>query len=165
MEPKEYLNKKIGISFGVVVICAVLAVTIFEEMKNNNVATNASVTSPVATPVTTTTVSQTTTTVTTNSAYKDGTYSASGSYMSPGGEDSVQVTLTLKNDDITSINTTASAGDGTSRRYQSSFLSGYKQYVIGKNIADINLTSISGSSLTPIGFDEALTQIKAEAKA
>jgi len=51
-----------------------------------------------------------------------------------------------------------------SQHYQSRFLSGYKQYVVGKNISSVNLTNVSGSSLTPIGFDNALTQIKAQAK-
>ncbi len=85
--------------------------------------------------------------------------------MSPGGEDQISVTLTLANDIITGISATEGAGDGTSRRYQNAFLSGYKQYVIGQNIANVNLTRVSGSSLTPIGFDDALAQIKAQAKA
>ncbi len=101
----------------------------------------------------------------TASVYKDGTYSATGSYMSPGGEDQIMVTLTLTNDVITSVSVTPAAGDRTSERYQNYFISGYKQYVIGYNIASVNLTYVSGSSLTPIGFDDALSQIEAQAKA
>lgn len=98
------------------------------------------------------------------STYKDGTYSADGNYNSPGGPDSISVTLTLKNDIVTDANVMPHPGDGTSARYQSMFVSGYKQYVIGKDISSLNLTKVSGSSLTPIGFDQALVQIKAQAK-
>ena len=85
--------------------------------------------------------------------------------MSPGGEDQVTVTLTLAHDVITSVNVTPGAQDRTSQRYQDRFISGYKQYVVGKNIASVNVGVVSGSSLTPIGFNDALTQIKAQAKA
>ena len=101
----------------------------------------------------------------TASVYTDGTYTATGSYMSPGGEDQISITLTLAKDIISSVSATPAAGDRTSQRYQNAFISGYKQYVVGKNIADVNLTRVSGSSLTPMGFNDALTQIKAQAKA
>jgi len=45
------------------------------------------------------------------------------------------------------------------------FISGYKPYVIGKNIDTISLDRVSGSSLTPAAFNEALGQIKTEARA
>jgi len=99
------------------------------------------------------------------SIYKNGTYSATGSYMSPGGEDQIAVTLTLKNDIVTSVSATPEAGDRMSARFQNMFISGYQQYVIGKNISSLNLTKVSGSSLTPKGFDSALAQIKSQAKA
>jgi hypothetical protein len=56
------------------------------------------------------------------------------------------------------------ASDGRSERYHNMFISGYQQYVVGKNIASVYLTKVSGSSLTPSGFDDALTQIKSQAK-
>ena len=99
------------------------------------------------------------------SVYKDGTYTATGSYMSPGGNEQITVTITLANDIITSSSVTAGAYDHTSLRYQDMFISGYKQYVTGQNIANVNLTYVSGSSLTPAGFNSALAQIKAAAKA
>jgi hypothetical protein len=101
----------------------------------------------------------------TASVYTNGTYTATGSYMSPSGEDTISVTLTLANDIITSISVTPGVGGRTSQKYQNDFISGYKQYVIGQNITSVNLTRVSGSSLTPIGFNDALAQIKAQAKA
>lgn len=97
--------------------------------------------------------------------YKNGTYSATASYMSPGGQDQVAVTLTLINDIITDVSVTPTANDSTSRKYQGRFVSGYKQYVVGQNISTVKLTIVSGSSLTPIGFNSALELIKAQAKA
>lgn len=101
----------------------------------------------------------------TASVYKNGTYTATGSYGSPGGQEQIAVTLTLANDIITSSSVTPEAGDRTSLRYQNAFISGYQQYVVGQNIASVNLTYVSGSSLTPIGFDNALASIKSQAKA
>ncbi len=97
--------------------------------------------------------------------YRNGTYSATGSYSSPGGQDQVAVTLTLANDIITSVSVTPQAGDRTSQRYISKFLSGYQQYVVGQDISTLSLGRISGSSLTPIGFNNAISQIRAQAKA
>lgn len=97
--------------------------------------------------------------------YKDGTYSATGSYMSPGGYDEIGVTLTLSKDIVTSVTATNGAGDGTSSRYEDRFISGFKSYVVGQNIADVYLTKVSGASLTPKGFNDAIAQIKTKAKA
>ena len=95
--------------------------------------------------------------------YKDGTYSATGDYMSPGGPDSLSVTLTLKNGLVTDVNAEKGANDPRSSRYQDRFLSGYKAYVIGKSIDTLHLDSVSGSSLTPEGFNDAVNKIKTQA--
>ena len=176
MNPQSTFHKKIGILIAGIVVC-VVAVVIFLGEGSAPVprvaTTDTSIPTPAPTPVSTPTPVTPVTTPTppvatpvkkTVSVYKDGTYSATGLYMSPGGEDQVAVTLTLANDIITSVTVTPTAGDHTSQRYQNRFVSGYKQYVIGKNIASVNLTVVSGSSLTPIGFNTALAQIKAQAK-
>ena len=117
------------------------------------------------------TVSNTTTVVDTTkktvvaSLYKDGTYTATGSYLSPGGEDQIGVTLTVKNDIVTAVSVNPMAGDNTSARYQQMFVSGYKTYVIGKNLSTLNVGKVSRSSLTPRGFNDAVAQIRTQAKA
>ncbi len=185
MQPEDTFHKTLGITVGIIVVFVVGSVTLFEEISNSAapspVADSIATPSPSVEPVTPTPSPL----ISTNKpvsvpavtqippvdvpkqtayVYKNGTYSATGSYMSPGGEDQVAVTLTLTNDMITAVSVTPTAQDGTSRRYESRFVSGYKQYVLGKNIADVNLTNVSGSSLTPIGFNDALAQIKAKAK-
>ena len=119
---------------------------------------------PITNPPATINTPQAITTKKTAYAYKNGTYSATGSYMSPGGQDQIAVTVTIANDIITDASVAVKSADYTSQKYIGKFLSGYKQYVIGKDISSLNLTRVSGSSLTPIGFDNALSQIKAQAK-
>jgi hypothetical protein len=49
--------------------------------------------------------------------------------------------------------------------YQGLFIANYKQYVIGKSIDSLNLSEVSGSSLTSSGFNAAVAEIKAQASA
>lgn len=96
-------------------------------------------------------------------SYDSGTFTASGSYSSPGGTERVEVRLTLDADVITAVEVTPKAASPTSKQYQSSFVSGIADVVVGKNIDEINVSKVSGSSLTSKGFNEAIEQIKAEA--
>lgn len=97
-------------------------------------------------------------------SYKDGTYKSTGKYITPGGERQIDVKLTLSRGSITDITVTPTAEDATSQRFQGEFANNYKGMVIGKNIDEVVLTKVSGSSLTPKGFTNALEQIKLEAK-
>lgn len=98
------------------------------------------------------------------SLYEDGEYSAKGNYVSPGGPREIEVILTLNNDVITEAEFKGSATDAPSIRFQKEFADNYKALVIGKNIDELSLTKVSGSSLTPKGFNDALEKIKAEAQ-
>ncbi len=96
------------------------------------------------------------------SKYKDGTYTASSSYSVPEGTEQITVTLTIADDIVVDATVVNDASRGDSRKYQSRFQSGYKAQVIGKNIDDIQLSRVSGSSLTPRGFNSALAKIKTQ---
>lgn len=101
-----------------------------------------------------------------SSTYKDGTYSVTAAYRVPEeAPQSIGVELTLKNDVIVDVTVTAKATDNTSMMYQNTFIAGYKTFVVGKNIADVQLSKVSGSSLTPKGFNDALNAIKTQAEA
>ena len=102
---------------------------------------------------------------TTATLFKDGTYSATGTYASPGGSESIDVTLSLKENVITSVVVTPKAENPASKNWQTRFISGVEKVVVGKKISEINLDEVSGSSLTPIGFMDALEKIKLEAGA
>lgn len=104
-------------------------------------------------------------TATTSSTYKDGTFSATVSYGTPGGPQDLGVTVTLKSDVITDVSVTEGAKDAVSQKFQDDFVAGYKTLVVGKKIEDVQLTKVSGSSLTPKGFNDALSAIKVQAAA
>lgn len=99
-----------------------------------------------------------------SSVYEDGTYTASGDYASPAGPESIAVTLTVKNDIVSSVSITKNATNETSINFQGLFAAGISGQVVGKSLDEIgNYSSVNGSSLTPNAFDAALASIKADA--
>ncbi|GAC53050.1 FMN-binding protein [Gordonia amicalis] len=99
----------------------------------------------------------------TGDQYKNGEYTAEGGYISPGGPQKVGVTVTLSNDVITAVSVDTSQTKGPSVEYQGKFAGGISDVVVGKNIDDIDVDKVSGSSLTSGGFNEAIEKIKQEA--
>lgn len=97
-------------------------------------------------------------------SYEDGTYTMVGNYTSPGGEEELKVTLTLENGIVTESDVTVMATRPISKTRQEDFKENYSSEVVGKSIAELNLGKVSGSSLTPKGFNDAVEKIKAEAK-
>lgn len=98
-------------------------------------------------------------------AYKDGTYTADGTYRSPAGAESVSVTLTLEDGIVTAAEFTGDATNQKSIAMQKAFSEGYEASVVGKSLDEVSVAVVNGSSLTGKGFMEAVTAIKAEAKA
>ncbi len=101
----------------------------------------------------------------TASGYKDGIYAATGRYETPEETEAIGVRLTLANGLVTVAEVTSLARTPESKEYQGMFTSGYRPYVVGKSISDLKLTRVAGSSLTPKGFNAAVEQIRAQAKA
>ncbi len=104
-------------------------------------------------------------TTTASATYKDGTYSAIGNYVSPAGPETIDVTLTVEGGIVTAATVDSNATNPGTEMWQGKFISGYKEQVIGKKLADLSLTNVSGSSLTPKGFNEAVAEIRVEAAA
>jgi hypothetical protein len=76
------------------------------------------------------------------------------------------VTVTLASNKITTVSIDSSSiTSGTSYEYTSLFADGINQAVDGQNINDVQVGRISGASLTPIGFNNALQTIKNDAQA
>jgi len=98
-------------------------------------------------------------------AYADGTYDAEGSYTSPGGNESVGVELTLESGIVTAVTVTPESENPTGQEYQSRFASGISGEVVGKSLDELDVTKVSGSSLTSGGFNDAVETIKADAAA
>lgn len=169
MEPQNSSKKFIGIIVGMIVLAGVAAVSFLGGKEKTEVVIDDQSSDVVPqNPVTETPVTSTPSTKpkpVATTVYKDGTYTANGSYMSPGGKDTISVKITIKNDIITSSSVSVVSADNTSKGYINEFISGYKQYVVGKNISSVSVSKISGSSLTPEGFNSALKSIKTQAKA
>lgn len=95
--------------------------------------------------------------------YKDGTYSADGNYVSPNGTETVGVQVTLAAGKVTDVQITQHPSNPNTRKFQGQFAGGIAAQVVGKNIDELNVSKVSGSSLTSGGFNQALAKIKAEA--
>lgn len=150
-------NFPIGVVAAAVVVAVGLGAFVYSSKKN---------TSPTATPVeSTTTTSETIGSTIHADSYKDGTYTAVGTYTSPAGPEEIDVKLTVKDNVVTDAEVTPKATNPKSKFMQGAFAGGYKEFVIGKKVNDITLTKVSGSSLTPMGFNAALEKIKSEAQA
>lgn len=96
--------------------------------------------------------------------YADGQYEAIGQYTSPGGGETIDVSITVEDNIITDVAVVPNARLPISARYQGQFRDGVGAEVIGKNLNEVQLDVVSGSSLTPIGFNNALDQIRAQAE-
>lgn len=100
---------------------------------------------------------------TTRSTLKDGVFTTKGTYSTPGGAESINLTVILKNDIIVNVELQQNASRGDSAIYQAKFASGYKPFVQGKDIKEIKLTRVAGSSLTSDGFNQAIENIRRDA--
>ncbi|KQO99493.1 hypothetical protein [Leifsonia sp. Leaf264] len=98
-----------------------------------------------------------------SSSYTDGEYTETGDYTTPGGQEDVTVTITLADDIVTAVEVTGSATSGNSKQYQSAFISGIAAEVVGKDIDDLDVSKVAGSSLTSSGFNAALDAIRSDA--
>ena len=98
------------------------------------------------------------------STYKNGNYSATGTYNSPGGHETLRVTIDMANDVITALAVTSVKIDSTAAAYETAFEGGIQDIVVGKDIDSLNVGPVAGSSLTSIGFNRAITTIKGLAK-
>lgn len=97
--------------------------------------------------------------------YADGTYTQVGSYNSPAGPESVNVSITLAGDVITGVSVTPLAENTTSLKFQQQFAGGIASVASGVRLEDLNgVSAVSGASLTSKGFNSALASIKASAQ-
>lgn len=97
------------------------------------------------------------------SGYKDGTYSADGMYTSPNGQETVGVELTLKGGAVSAVNITVHPSNPNTKKFQGQFASGIATQIVGKKLDDLNVSNVSGSSLTSGGFNQAVEAIKSQA--
>lgn len=153
-------NKFIGLIIIVVIAVVIGGLTLTKNNKDEN--------SQNTNTVTTTTESSTSNSVNPKSSstgtFKDGTYTSNGQYESPGGDESIDVTITIKDGKIESSSVATQAASRESMEYQDDFESNYKKQVVGKDISTLKIGKVAGSSLTSQGFNDALDKIRNQAK-
>lgn len=96
--------------------------------------------------------------------FANGTFTAQGSYRSPGGSDTIEVTAVIKDDLLTDISVEKVIASRVSTGYIERFARNIGNEVIGQPIKGLTSPSrVSGSSLTSRGFNAALETIRTEA--
>ena len=98
-----------------------------------------------------------------DATYTDGEYTATGDYQSPGGAETVTVTLTLADNVVTALDVTGSGSTPNAKKFQGEFIENISAEVVGQRIDSLNVSKVAGSSLTSGGFNDAIDQIKADA--
>ncbi|MFT4219954.1 MAG: FMN-binding protein [Microbacterium sp.] len=99
------------------------------------------------------------------STYADGSYTAEGTYATPETVETINVTVALESDTITEVDVTGDPQRPESEKYQAEFIGGIEGEVVGKDIDEIAVSRVAGSSLTSGGFNQAIEQIKQQAAA
>ena len=95
--------------------------------------------------------------------YADGTYTADGSYQTPETVESVTVTLTIADGVLKEVEVTGDPQAPETEQYQSKFIGGIADEVVGVALDDLKVSRVSGSSLTSGGFNAAVESIKEQA--
>lgn len=100
---------------------------------------------------------------TSTGSYKNGTYTASTSYMVPRGTNTINVTLTIVDGVITSISTKHTSNDHESALYIDSFDSDIDDATTGESLSGFSVSRIGGASLTTDAFNDVLDTIRTDA--
>ena len=125
--------------------------------------TDASEETPAAATSESSSTSTARTTAASTGKYADGTYTASGSYQTPETVETISLTLPLGTNVITEVNVIGDPQARETQQYQGQFIGGISDVVVGKNIDEISVSRVAGSSLTSKGFNSAVDKIKSEA--
>ncbi|MFA7285052.1 MAG: hypothetical protein WC004_04515 [Candidatus Absconditabacterales bacterium] len=108
----------------------------------------------------TTTPTPDTTGTTTTASTLNGTFKFADKYMTPGGEEPMDVTVTIVDGVITAVEAKNVAILPKSVSFQDKFIAGVAGVVVGKNVSDVEITNINGSSLTAQAFNKALNNLE-----
>lgn len=162
---------KVFMTFGAVALIAAAGVggyMIFKpasESATPTVATSRTV-SGSTDSVSSSTNSSTTVANSTSASYKDGTYTATTSYMMPhGATNSLQATVVVLSGKITSVKTNDTYSDRESAEWISEFEAAVSSDANGQSLADYSPSRVGGASLTTSAFDDVLDTIRSNAKA
>lgn len=94
--------------------------------------------------------------------YADGTYSINGQY-GPVGEDTIDVHLTVKDQNVTDVSIVGHPFTSISKKHQDAFAKAVPDAVVGKPLKDLKIDKIAGASWTTEAFNKALEVARQEA--
>ena len=94
--------------------------------------------------------------------YADGTYSINGQY-GPVGEDTIDVHLTVKDQNVTDVSIVGHPFTSISKTHQDAFAKAVPDAVVGKPLKDLKIDKIAGASWTTEAFNKALEVARQEA--
>ena len=77
----------------------------------------------------------------------------------------MDVTLTLESNVVTDVEVVGHGDNPNTKQFQGEFIGGIASEVVGKNIDELSVDKVAGSSLTSGGFNKAVDAIKADALA
>ena len=100
-----------------------------------------------------------------SSPYKDGTYTKTANYTVPRDQNSITVTITIKDGVITNVSDQYDYSSDESKHYIGRFDSAISGKVVGQKLGNVSLSRVGGASLTTGGFASALSAITKDAKA
>lgn len=166
MEQEESTKRSLVTSLAVLLVIVVIVGGVVALTRGGSSSDNsqAGTNTTETTPTQETTDSQQPSSNQADGEYQDGSYTATGTYNSPGGRESITVNVTLDDGKVTNTSATGNPSDSTAHDFQNEFIKAYKSLVVGKDIDSIRLSQVSGSSLTSQGFNAALSQIKSQAQ-
>lgn len=97
--------------------------------------------------------------------YKNNTYNESTTAYTPGGAEDVIFKFGLQNDVVTSVEIVSTPTNPRSPRYEENFISGIQQ-IVGMKLDSLgSFSAVNGASLTTGAFNDAVAQLKVDAKA
>lgn len=98
--------------------------------------------------------------------YVDGIYEANGEFVTARGKytESVDITLTIKDDIVTDMKIVGNITNRKSQQYQDRFEASIGGEVLSKDIGSIEVDAVAGASDTTDGFMVAVESIRAQAR-
>lgn len=94
--------------------------------------------------------------------YADGDYSINGQY-GPVGEDTIDVHLTVKDQNVTAVKIVGHPFTSISKKHQNDFAKAVPDAVVGKPLKDLKVDKLAGASWTFEAFNKALEVARQEA--
>lgn len=95
--------------------------------------------------------------------YIDGTYAADGNYTAPSGLALITVSIKVTDDVVSWVHVAPGTFVGEPFMFQDQFAQAVPDLVVGKDLDEVSVSRVAGSSLTSQAFNQAIDKIKSEA--